>query len=410
MTGKRVGFWWTLSFASALPVLIGGQNAPGDYPQWRGQHRDGSASAFAPPSSWPTALTRRWTREIGDGYSTPLVVNDIVYAFTRQQEDEVLTALHAKTGAVIWQRSYRAPYAPIAPAAAHGPGPKATPVFYQRRIYSLGISGILSAFDAASGNLVWQSPAPLESPVYGAATSPAADEGLVLVHPGNYGPLTAFDAVSGAIRWSGAEGGVFASPLITELDGTRQVVTVTQRHVVGMSVRDGQVLWRYPWPMRATPSAITPVLYADTILVSGQGMGITAIKPRKDGDTWRVDLIWETKDASLFLSNPVLIDDTLYGLSERASGQFFALDARTGRVLWLGPPRQAANTAIVKADHLLFLLSDNAELLVARASRNGFEPLTRYTVAPSATWAQPAISGGRIFVKDTSSITLWTFE
>jgi len=86
------------------------------------------------------------------------------------------------------------------------------------------------------------------------------------------------------------------------------------------------------------------------------GDGITAIKPRKDGDTWRVDLIWETKDVSLFLSNPVLIDDTLYGLSERASGQFFALDARTGRVLWLGPPRQAANTAIVKADHLLFLL------------------------------------------------------
>src|SRR5262249_20711244 len=159
-----------------------------------------------------------------------------------------------------------------------------------------------------------------------------------------------------------------------------------------------------------TPSAITPVLYADTILVSGQGMGIAAIKPRKVGDAWRVDLIWETKDASLFLSNPVLIDDTLYGLSERASGQFFALDAKTGRILWLGPPRQAANTAIVKADHLLFLLNDTGELIVARASRTGFDPLTRYNVAPSATWAQPAISGGRVFVKDTSSITLWTFE
>src|SRR5262249_50501471 len=186
-----------------------------------------------------------------------------------------------------------------------------------------------------------------EPPVYGAATSPVADEGSVIVHPGNYEPLTAFDAASGAVRWSGVEGGVFASPLVVELDGTRQVVTVTQRHVVGMSVRNGRVLWQHPWPMRATPSAITPVLYADTIVVSGQGMGITAIKPTKDGDTWRVDLIWETKDASLFLSNPVLIDDTLYGLSERASGQFFALDAKTGRILWLGPPRQAANTAIV---------------------------------------------------------------
>src|SRR5262245_25783978 len=281
----RAVIWWTVCLI-ALPVLIVGQYAPGDYPQWRGQRRDGSASAFASPSSWPTTLTRRWTREVGEGYATPLVVNDIVYTFTRQQDDEILTAMQAGTGAVIWQRRYRAPYAPIAPAAAHGAGPKATPVFYQRRLYTLGISGILSAFDAASGDLVWQSPASTEPPVYGAATSPVADEGSVIVHPGNYEPLTAFDAASGAVRWSGVEGGVFASPLVVELDGTRQVVTVTQRHVVGMSVRNGGVLWQYPWPMRATPSAITPVLYSDTIVVSGQGMGITAIKPTKDGDTW----------------------------------------------------------------------------------------------------------------------------
>ena len=47
---------------------------------------------------------------------------------------------------------------------------------------------------------------------------------------------------------------------------------------------------------------------------------------------------------------------------------------------------------------------------MAKGSRSGFEPLARYGVATSATWAQPAISGNRIFVKDVSSITLWTLE
>jgi outer membrane protein assembly factor BamB len=123
-----------------------------------------------------------------------------------------------------------------------------------------------------------------------------------------------------------------------------------------------------------------------------------------------VDVVWETTGVSLFLSNPVLAGNALYGLSEKARGQFFALDADTGDVLWLGPPRQASNTAVVKAGRLLFLLNDDAELIVARTSRTAFEPVTRYAVATSATWAQPAISGSRIFVKDVSSITLWTLQ
>jgi hypothetical protein len=59
---------------------------------------------------------------------------------------------------------------------------------------------------------------------------------------------------------------------------------------------------------------------------------------------------------------------------------------------------------------LLFLLNDDAELIVAKASRKGFEPIVRYTVADSATWAQPTISGKRIFVKDVTSLSAWTFD
>jgi len=112
----------------------------------------------------------------------------------------------------------------------------------------------------------------------------------------------------------------------------------------------------------------------------------------------------------MYLSNPVVVGDALYGLSQRSSGEYFALDARSGKVLWLGPPRQAANTAVVKAADLLFLLDDDGELIVARASRAAFEPLKRYVVADSATWAQPAITGNRIFVKDANTLTLWTVD
>jgi outer membrane protein assembly factor BamB len=110
------------------------------------------------------------------------------------------------------------------------------------------------------------------------------------------------------------------------------------------------------------------------------------------------------------LSNPVVVGDTLFGLSEKGRGQFFALEAKTGKVLWLGPSRQASNTAIVKAGNLLLLLDDDGELIVARSSKTEFEPLKRYSVADSATWAQPTVSGNRIFVKDVTSLSLWTLN
>jgi outer membrane protein assembly factor BamB len=321
-----------------------------------------------------------------------------------------MTALNAETGKELWHTSYPAPYAPATPAAAHGVGPKATPLFHNGRLFTLGITGIVSAFDAATGSLAWQTPAPAEHPSYGTAVSPVGDGNLVIVHPGNHGPLTAFNANTGAVKWSGGDRGAYASPIVVELGGIRQVVTMTQGSVLGVAVSDGARLWEYPWPSRATPSAITPTLHKDTVIVSSQDMGVTALKPTMRGGQWVVDVAWATKEVSLFLSNPVIVGDTLFGLSERARGQFFALDANTGLVLWRGQPRQASNTAVVKAGNLLLLLDDDAELIVARSSRSGFEPLKRYTVADSATWAQPTVSGNRVFVKDVASLSLWTLN
>ena len=336
------------------------------------------------------------------------MIGDTVYAFTRRDGRETMTALDAGTGTVKWQTGYAAEYSPSRAAAAHGAGPKATPLFQQGTVYSLGISGILSAFDAATGRLLWQTAAPAEHPFFSAASSPAGENGLVFAHPGNYDPLTAFDANTGAVRWRATGGGFFASPILVTLAGTRQVVTVHQDSIIGVSVADGALLWRHPW--RGGSGSTTPVQHADTIIVSGLDVGVTAIRPVRRDSGWIVETVWQTTSVSLYVSTAVIIGDTLFGLSHRARGQYFALDAASGEVLWLGQPREADNTALVKAGHLLFLLNDDAELIVARARRGGFDVLKRYTVADSATWAQPAVSGNRIFIKDMSSLALWTVD
>jgi len=394
---------------SAFASTADTQGSPQDYPQWRGRNGDGAASAFIPPKTWPKTLTRRWRIDVGEGYGTPLVVADTVYVFTRRDDNEVMTAVDAATGAARWRSAYPAPYKPSDPTVAHGSGPKATPLFHEGKLFTVGISGIVSAFEAKSGKRLWQTSAPDETPYFSAASSPVGTKGLVIVHPGNYGPLTAFDANTGTVKWTAGAGGFFMSPLIVTLAGTAQVVSVTQSGVIGVSLDAGLVLWEYQWSGGGMGGTM-PVVYGDTVIVSASRNGVAAFKPSKRDGRWVTETVWQTGDVSMYLSNPVVIGDALFGLSQRSSGEYFALDARTGKVLWLGQPRQATNTAVVKADDLLFLLNDDAELIVARANRARFEPITQYTVADSATWAQPAISGNRIFIKDVTSLSLWTID
>jgi outer membrane protein assembly factor BamB len=395
--------------AFALPLALAGARAaasePRDYPQWRGQNRDGSASAFVEPAVWPETLTPRWKVEVGAGYATPLVVGNIVYSFTRRGNDEVMAALEASTGRELWHAGYAARYRPFDAAAAHGAGPKATPAFYNGKLFALGISGIVSAFDASAGTLVWRTDDPSEPALFGAASSPVAESGLVITHPGNYGPLTAFDPETGSAMWTAGEQGFFSAPIVADIAGTRQAISMNLSEVIGVSLADGRLLWRYPWS--GGQGGITPVINRDTVIVSSRGSGVAAFRPTM---TEQPEMVWETKEVSMYISNPVVIADTLFGLSHLARNQYFALDAKTGEVLWLGPPRQADNTAVVRAGNILFLLNDDSELIVAEASRSSFKPFQSYIVADSATWAQPAISGNRIFVKDISSISLWTLD
>jgi len=399
---------------AGLAVHVGAQNRSADWPQWRGPQRDGTLTGYVEPKAWPDQLTRRWKIEVGTGYATPIVVGNRVFVFSRQQENEVMRAIDADTGKVIWETSYNASFKMNPATARHGPGPKSTPTYADGRIFTLGISGIVTAFDAATGKQLWQKPAGPIEPMYHTAQSALVDRGVVILHVGghNQGALTAFDPATGAVKWTwDGDGPGYGSPIIAEIGGTRQVVTFSQKYLVGVDAANGHLLWRVPFEARATTNAITPLVYAgQTVIVSGQGKPLTAYTIAKNGDQWSAELAWENPQLSLSFSNAVLVGDAVFSMSAMNSGQFFWADAKTGKTLWTSSPRQGGNAAVVHAGNLLFVLKDDAELMVARSTPGGFEPLKTYTVADSATWPAPAFSGDRIFVRDISTLALWTIN
>jgi outer membrane protein assembly factor BamB len=397
---------------TGLTAAIEGQNPSADWPNWRGPNRDGAAASFVEPKPWPAQLNRKWKVEVGLGYAAPLVVGNRVYMFSRKGETEVMSALETESGRVLWQKGYPTPFTMSPGSAPHGAGPKSTPAYANGKLYSIGMTGIVTALDAADGRQLWQKPASPIATLYTTHSfSPIVDRGLVIFHVGGHskGALTAFNAETGEVKWQwDGDGPAYASPIIVDVDGTRQLITFTQDNLIAVAVSTGELLWKRPYSVPYTQNNITPIFHNQTLIISGLEQPVVALRIVKRNGRWDTENVWENKDVSLSMSNAVVSGDTLFGMSSRNSGQFFALDAKTGRTLWTGPPRQGANAAIIRGGDVLFLLKDDAELIVARANPTRFEQLRTYTVADSATWAQPTVSGNRVLVKDVSWLTMWT--
>lgn len=401
-------------FVVGLTFSASTQSNSSNWPQWRGPNRDGHAAGFVPPKAWPERLTSRWKTEVGLGYATPLLVGDRLYVFARQADDEVMAALDAASGKVLWRTGYPAAFKMDKAAAPHGPGPKSTPAYADGKLFSLGMSGIVTAFDAASGKRLWQKPAlPGQLLWTSHSFSPLVDRGAVVVHMGgnDRGTLSAFDVNTGEARWSwSGDGPGYGSPMLFDFAGTPQIVTMTQQKFVGLDAGTGRLLWERAYTTEYTQNIITPVRFGDTLIVSGFQKPMVAFRVTRQKDRWSTEQVWENADVSLYMSDAVLAGETLVGFSQRRSGQFFALDARSGKTLWTSEPRQGTNAAIVSAGEFWFALKDDGELVVQPWKARTFEPLRRYPVGTSATWAQPVVAGSRVFIKDLATLALWTLD
>jgi outer membrane protein assembly factor BamB len=297
-------------------------------------------------------------------------------------------------------------------ARSHGMGPKSTPVVADGRIFTFGINGALSSFDAATGELIWQKKTAV-SPLYGTAMSPLVEDGVLIAHVGGpgRGALTAYAADTGDIqwRWSG-DGPGYASPIIVEISGTRQIVTQSEEHIVGIDLASGQLLWSIPFETAYVQNIVTPVIHDGNLIFSGLDKGIFAVKVTKNSSDWKTEKVWENNDLSMYMSSPVMMDDSLFGLSHRRRGQFFCLDARNGKAHWVSEGRQGENASLILAGKALTLLTTNAELIIAEAHEKSFNIIRRYRVAESPTWAHHVIAGNGVLVKDKSTLALWTLE
>jgi outer membrane protein assembly factor BamB len=424
--------------AGAGPIVAG----PHDWTEFRGPHRDGAVHGVQVATNWSESPPKElWRRRVGPGWSSIIVVGGRVYSQEQRGDSEAVFCCDAATGEELWSHEDEARFS----ESMGGDGPRATPTFFDGKIYALGATGILNCLDAATGELKWtrdaaegrrpkgaepehsqqpkkpdqstsaeKSKAPetgMPLMYWGFASSPLVVDGNVIVFTGfdREDSLRAFRADSGEPAWRASAGAhSYSSPQLATFDGQRQVLMLSDAELTSTDPSNGRTLWRYESGVKAGDGfpAIQPRLVGEAGVVVSFKSDESAMRlevSRKD-DRWQVERASGSMQFKPYFSDCVQYEDVLYGFEAPV---FCAVDVKSGKRLWK-KGRYGAGQVLLLADQgVLVVISESGEAVLAAANPKKHQELGRFQAINGKTWNHPTIVDGRLYVRNAEEMACY---
>jgi outer membrane protein assembly factor BamB len=399
--------------ALALTLALALSLSAADWPQWLGPKRDGGSSESVEP--WTGEPKVLWKAKVGVGFSTPIVVDGKVFVHARinGKDREELIALDAKTGKPLWRTPYdRGPYNSVL-----NTGPQATPTVAGNRVYTYGITGFLTCFEADTGKQVWQVDAfkklKANLPQFGVCCSPLVVGNKVIVAVGGKGSsVVAFEAETGEVAWQALdEPAGTSSPVLVVAGGKPgrlpEVTFMTTLRVVGLNPLDGSVNWEYALPFQPGGTQPTPLVIGDRVVTSTMTNGTTAIRVTA-GEKVTTEKLWQAKGLSGYFSSGVATKDRLFlvtnVLKPVPRADLVCVDAATGKELWKQEKLGYFHFGVIRTGNgKLLVLDDAGTLKLIDATANEFKELCSAKVC-DGTLVTPALASGRLFARDSEQV------
>ncbi|MBL9167586.1 MAG: PQQ-binding-like beta-propeller repeat protein [Verrucomicrobiales bacterium] len=411
------------TFLAATTALIAWHQSavaePSDWPQYRGRHLDGSTTEKI-SKSWPSSGLRAvWKTPLNSGFSSFTTGGGKAYTLVTKSVEgvnrETLVALDADSGKEAWSyplevSKYDGGGDSGTSDNKGGDGPRSTPSYVDGKVYAISLKLKLVCLDASSGKLVW---ARSLTEQHGGsnirwqnAASPVVDGDLVFLAGGGAGQaLLGLNRLTGDVVWKGQDDLMtHATPVVTEIAGDRQVIFFTQSGLVSVVPSTGKVLWRHKFPFSVSTAA-SPVVSGDIVYCSaGYGVGSSAVRVKKAGDTWSATELWRLTGNKIcnHWSTPVLYGKHLYGMfsfKEYGSGPMKCVEIETGKEVWAQAGFGPGNLILV--DGALLALSDAGDLVLVKPDPSGYSELARTKAVEGKCWSTPVVSHGKILVRST---------
>ncbi len=402
-------------FRSLLVLALCASGAAAeDWPQWLGPRRDASSTEKVTP--WKEAPKVVWSQTVVEGNSSPVVAGGRVFLHTKVngRDEEEVAAYDAGTGQVVWHKTYPRGKGTF----LFGNGPRATPLVDHGRLYTFGITGILSCFDAADGKQLWQvdTAKTLKAPglFFGASCSPLLDGDRLLLNVGGKGAsVVAFGKDKGDVLWKSQDDAAsYASPILLGEGKGRQAVFLTGQGVLSLSLADGSLLWRYDLADPFHESATTPVRVGDLLVAGSIGSGSVGLRLETRDDKPAAAQVWKNPQLTCYFSTPVavgkehvyLVTGTPPLRGTAVSSTLRCVEAGSGKELWQKPKVGKYHASLLRTGNdRLLMLTDKGDLALLDPDPKEYRELARSHVC-GETWAHPALSEGRLYLRDGAKL------
>jgi outer membrane protein assembly factor BamB len=376
----------------ALPSSGSETDGSPRWPEFHGPGRTNISPEKGLLKKWPEGGPRLiWKySQCGDGYSGVTIAQGMI--FTAVDMD----------GKLLW----KSPNGPAWQGAS--PGSRTMPTYDDGAVYQMNANGRLAAFEARSGKEIWavdlKSRFDTQFGVWGLAENVIVDGDNVFCTPGGpKGRVVALDKRTGKTIWANTEiddTAAYCSPLVVTYRGTRQLITMTQKSVVGVDVQSGKLLWSAPFVPKSPQNALTPVFHDGFVFVAcGHSSGGTVLKI--DLDSHSAATVWYRRDLDNCHGGAILVDGKLFGCGCRQGGKnFYCVDFLTGQTRKLD--KTLGKVGITCADGMLYCLNHRGAMSLLAITPEGFDVVSQFDLGkrPDNTYlAHPVVCGGRLYLR-----------
>lgn len=415
-----------------------------DWPQYAGIHRDNISSETGLADEWGSSGPKvLWETEVADGYSGPAIVDGKAYLTDREGDDSTLRCIDMKTGKDLWKVKIKDP-GEI--SSKKYDGTRGTPTILDDQALLVTSYGTFACIDLKTKKVKWKhnlvDDYEMELHKFGIAQSPSVYGNMVLVAPNapDVG-VAAYDLKSGERLWTSAGLGFHAyiSPRVENICGQDMVISIgscekPQRssrrrrdeeapkeepkklepgHVVGLSPKNGSILWDYTgWSCQG--SIPHPLLLPGNrlFITGGYDAGSAMIEIVKKGNTFIPNEIYKTDLVGSQLHQPIRVGDHLFiGSNSNSRKDGLASFTLDGKLEWrtkdIDDAPNFERGSFILADGKLIMLDGKTGILhLVKANPNKFELLASAEMVEKndMAWAPLALSEGKLLVRDWNTL------
>jgi len=405
---ERLGRFVRISALATIGAAAAAQAA--DWPQFRGPNRDGISSETGLLRSWPAEGPEElWRLDVAEGFAGAAVVDGRVYFndYDVAGSRWLVRCVSLDTGKEQWRFGYHRRIRPN-----HGIT-RSVPAVDGNRVFSLDPKCILHCLDAAEGKELWARNLVADYkatiPPWYNGQCPLIDGDRVVIATGGQALLVALDKESGKPIWETPNPQKLlmshASVVPTEIDGVKQYLYTTLEGPLGVSAADGSLLWSFPWKFNVSvPTSPLPVGDGMLFYTSCYEAETLMIRVAKASQGFAAEKVFslESNDWNSETHTPIVYDGHLFAVGKKKRGLFTCLD-RSGKRVWTSQGKASFGLGgYLLADGMFFVMEGKTGVLrLIEADTTSYKELASAKVLEGPeVWAPPALSNGRLIVRD----------